>query len=291
MRIYLSILLCISFISLRAGDLNESELETMRQQEDTLQRSLDALRKAPNDEERKKCNADFLALMREPTKMKGAFEYPFDSLKSIARIYAPDKYFRIFNWNIENDNGTFMYYGFVLVPGNKTPVFELTDQSAMIRKDVEKEVLTDKKWFGALYYDIILSDNSGGRKEYTLLGWDGNNRTSGKKLLDVMIISGDKIQFGAPIFKNGKEVLRRVIFEHSSQASMSLRYHEKEQRIIFDHLSPESPAAEGVREYYFPDGSYDAYQLENGKWTFVPDVDARRTKDRRDKGFNNPGGN
>jgi hypothetical protein len=53
---------------------------------------------------------------------------------------------------------------------------------------------------------------------------------------------------------------------------MSLKYEENRERIIFDHLSPESPSMAKFRSFYVPDMSYDAFKLENGKWVLHEDV-------------------
>lgn len=278
----LFLILFIPFLS-KAQD----ELEHLKFQEDSLRICLDSLRKSPKDAQRKIWNKRFKDMLFETLEMRGAMAYPFDSLRSIARLTSPDNAFRIFNWNVENDNGTFSYYGFVLVPDNKTRIFELVDQGRTMQ-DPEDKTLDHKKWFGALYYDIILSGTTG-RKEYTLLGWDGHSRMSARKVIEVMVIQNDKIQFGAPIFTDEKkQIKKRIVFEFSAKANLTLRYMPKEQMIVFDHLIPETPDAEGIREFYFPDGSYDAYQLINEKWVLKPDVDARRGKDKKDKWWNDP---
>lgn len=273
------------FFSLNA----QNELNALAIHEESMKVALDSLRASKNDKNRKKWNDQFKTLFKEVLEMKEVFNYPFDSLKSVAKLQSPDKFFRIFNWNIEHDNGTFTYYAYVLVPDNETRVFELIDQSDKI-SEPEDKTLDHKKWYGALYYDIILS-GTGARKEYTLLGWDGNNKSTGKKIIDVMIISSDKIQFGAPIFKDGKNGWKkRIVFEFSSQATFLMRFNHKLQRIEFDHLMPETPMADGIFEFYFPDGSYDAYVLEGEKWILLVDIDARREKDKRDKNFKTPKG-
>ena len=53
---------------------------------------------------------------------------------------------------------------------------------------------------------------------------------------------------------------------------MSLKYESDRERIIFDHLSPESPSMKKFRSFYVPDMSYDAYILEDGKWILNEDV-------------------
>ncbi len=55
---------------------------------------------------------------------------------------------------------------------------------------------------------------------------------------------------------------------------MSLRFVSRES-IVFDHLVPLSPSQEGDRQYYGPDYSNDAYNLENGLWRLKINVDVR----------------
>jgi len=251
----------------------EKDLSHLKEAEDSLHIYLDSLRGSKKDAQRIKWNKTFKRKLAETLEEDGVFNYPFDSLKTIAKIYSPDKKFRLFNWNVENDRGEHSYYGFILLV-DKGKVIELSDQSNAIT-DPESKSLDNKKWYGALYYDIILS-NTVGRNEYTLLGWDGNNKMTGKSIIDVLVIAGDKANFGVPIFINEKlGVKKRVVFEFSPLVNILLTYDPKEKRIIFDHLMPDSPAAEGIFEYYFPDGTYDAYRLENGKWIFESDIDAR----------------
>ena len=53
---------------------------------------------------------------------------------------------------------------------------------------------------------------------------------------------------------------------------MALNYEEHRGRIIFDHLSPESPNLKNYRSYYVPDMSYDAFELHSNKWVLQEDV-------------------
>ncbi len=261
--------------------------QDMQVREDSLTHYLRELRTAKNDSERVEKNKQFKTFLAETLREEEAFTYPFDSLTSIAKLYAPDKAFRLFNWNIEHDNGTHTYYAYVLTAGKNAKLIELIDQSVNVQ-NAETRSMDNRRWYGALYYDIIVS-NTVGRTEYTLLGWDGNNRQSSKKIIEVMVLAGDKINFGAPVFHHPKDgVKRRVILEFSALSRVMLRYDAKEKMIIFDHLMPETETATGIYEFYYPDGSYDAYRLENGKWNYVSDVDARRGKDRRDRQFNDP---
>ena len=53
---------------------------------------------------------------------------------------------------------------------------------------------------------------------------------------------------------------------------MSLKYESDRERIIFDHLSPESPSMKKFRSFYVPDMSYDAYTFQDSKWILKEDV-------------------
>ena len=44
----------------------------------------------------------------------------------------------------------------------------------------------------------------------------------------------------------------------------------------------------GIPDYLVPDLSFDAFVLENGKWKYLKDFDARTNKSRNDKSFIQP---
>ena len=58
-----------------------------------------------------------------------------------------------------------------------------------------------------------------GRKYYTLLGWDGNDGRSTKKIIEPMYFSGKtKVKFGLPIFKlKDKTKPKRIACEKSGK--------------------------------------------------------------------------
>jgi hypothetical protein len=241
--------------------------------EGQLAELLTGLRAAQDDVEKEEKNTLFLDYFRQTLAEKNAYAYPFTQLKTVGIIDSPDGLVRIINWNIEQDDETQKYYGFVLKKDERKDeilVTELIDNSAELplRPD---EILTADNWYGALYYKIIPIEK-GSKTVYTLLGWDGNSSSSNVKLIDVLYFSGTQLKLGSPIFKLKDQVLKRVFYEHSERAVMSLRYEENYKRIIFDHLSPESPNLKGFYAYYIPDLSYDAFVLDGTKWLLKEDV-------------------
>jgi hypothetical protein len=161
----------------------------------------------------------------------------------------------------------------------------------MFAKDPEYTQYNKKNWYGALYYTIIPVKKDKA-VYYTLLGWDGNNKFSNKKIIETMSFqSNGNIKFGLPyfIYPNGK-TKRRVVFQYNKQSYMSLKYFKerKEELIIFDHLIPKSPQLEGMYDWYVTDLSFDAFKLENEKWVFIGQVNKNSKKDSKNRPYNNP---
>ena len=241
--------------------------------EKQLSAYLDNLRNSKSDLDKESANQTFKNYLRETIALKGAIDYPFKMLRSVGTIKSPDNHFRFFNWNVEQEDETHNYYCFILKFDEKKKewkTIELVDNSIMIAAQPE-DVLDETMWYGALYYKIIPVEKSN-KTYYTLLGYDANNNMSHTKLIDVLSFSGNHIKLGSPIFKIKDEILKRVFFEHSKKCVMTLNYDATRNRIIFDHLSPESPSVEGFREFYVPDMSYDELKFVNNKWILEEDV-------------------
>ena len=246
--------------------------------EDTLKVMAHQIMNAETEAEKRIANTAFITNLTEVLQYEKSFKFPFDSLPTIARISSPDNTFRIFNWLLKKDNGNYEYFGIVHYHNKKRKRYEvipLVDNSANIR-NAEQEDLDDENWYGGLCYQIAYIKKAG-RKYYTLLSWDGNDGYSTKKIIDVMYFSGkNKIKFGLPIFKqNKKESQKRVILEYDSKTSISVKYHSKEEKIVFNHLVPPNKDLEGLEEYYIPEGTFNAYQYKRGKWWLQQDVDIR----------------
>ena len=246
--------------------------------EDTLKVMAHTIMNAETEAEKRLANTAFISNLTEVLQYEKSFKFPFDSLVTIARLSPPDASFRIFNWLLKKDNGAYEYFGIVHYHNKKRKRYEiitLMDNSANIRNP-EHADLDATNWYGGLYYQIAYIKKAG-RKFYTLLSWDGNDDYSTKKIMDVMYFSGkNKIKFGLPIFKqNKKESQKRVILEYDSKTSISVKYHNKEQRIVFNHLVPPRKDLAGLEEYYIPEGTFNAYQYTKGKWWLQQDVDIR----------------
>jgi hypothetical protein len=240
--------------------------------EDRLVTKLDALRSAENDQAKKEANEEFKSDLAAVLEYKESFDHPFSLLTTVGFINSEDKMVRIINWNVEQDDKTQRYYGFVQHYDKRRKELTVTE----LKEDVwgikqPEDIVTADNWYGALYYKII-PVKKGSKTIYTVLGWDGNTTMSNIKLIDAMYINGKSVKFGSPIFKVGKETKKRMFYEHSEKVTMVLRYEEDRARIMMDHLSPETPTMKGYYSFYVPDLSYDAFIFEDKKWVLKEDV-------------------
>jgi hypothetical protein len=205
---------------------------------------------------------------------QSAFDYPFEKFQ-FCKLISSDHHVRLFNWNAPKKDGTHAYYCYVLVFNEKSKTFtwtELKDNQREVEK-IENKYLNSDKWFGALYYEIIPMDKKGRGDTYTLLGWDGKDNLTNRKIVDAMTILPSKLRFGAGIYHMDDGTRKRMIMEYSDEVSASLKYHPKKHCIVMDHLSPKNPMMSGVYADYGPDGSYDVLLLKKGKWDLIENVD------------------
>lgn len=252
------------------------------------QLSIDLISEA-NDDRKLKINEEFRLLLKEALSIKGSFDFPFKNIRAISILTSNDKV-KIYNWTIPFNDETYLYFAIVQLKlaNEEYKWVELIDKSEEL-KNPETQTLTDKTWFGALYYEIIY-DKKLGSDTYTLLGWDGDYNLTNKKIIEAMTISKNgAIKFGSSLFKIEKKSQKRVLFTYSETAVMSLKYHAKENMIIFDYLVPPNSNLNGVFEYYGPSlDSFDAFILEKKSWEFQKNVDVKLDKNLKDRFYTSP---
>ena len=212
-------------------------------------------------------------MLSRTLKLKNSFDFIFDSLNTISILKSPDNYFKIYNWFIENDDNTYRFYAMIQFKNTKKDLIFLNDNSDDIL-NVEQAELSSDNWYGCLYYNIIKNKE---KKSYTIIGWDGNNEFSTKKIIDVIRFNRyNNIKFGAPIFKDDKQKSKkRVIIEYNDQSPVSVQFNKKSKQIIFNNLVPQKKELVGIKAYYVPDGSFNAYEYKKAKWWLIKDIDAR----------------
>lgn len=260
-----------------------AELENM------MVENLKTIRNSTNDEERNEASSKLRSTIIDALNTEGSFDYPFIRLsESMSNIISPDNKMRIYNWNVSHEDYTNSYFAFVQFKNkkeNSSTWHELTEYNKRIDK-IESKYLKPEKWYGALYYKIIPT-TKGKKTSYTVLGWNGIDKSTQQKVIDVISVNSNKLRLGAPIFKAEKGTKKRVMITYSKDVMVSLKWREKEGRIVFDHVVPKDPSMKGAYAFYTPDLSFDAYNMDKkGKWIFEGNVDVRMGKS--EKPYHNP---
>jgi hypothetical protein len=217
------------------------------------------------------------------------FDYPFKELK-FCTLTSKDHHIRLLNWNLPYRDGTYKYFCFLLVWDDSKKHFTWHELQDMIHEPEKAEArfLTTEKWLGALYFEIIPMTRKGKSTTYTLLGWDGKDNLTTRKIVDALTITGDKIRLGANLFEYGNDTRKRVILEYSNEVSASVKYYPKKNCIVMDHLSPKNPMMQGIYADYGPDGTYCLFELKKDKWIFMDEIDISQFADDDSKPYRDP---
>lgn len=292
-KLIVSFLVIISVLA--NAQKNDTSLAVFRQAENELAELHRVAFYSRNETERIDANKKMLAVWDAVVNNPKILDYDFDRLKKDISILSPkDKKFKLITWNTFKNDGSYAYFGYLLVNNNKRvkkgflrhetveayEFFKLLDRSSTV-KSPEGYIGSTDKWLGMLYYSVIDCGDF-----YTLLGRDMNGKITQKKYVDVLSFRSDGTPvFGKDVFKFPRKNPKRLMFEYSSEITMSLKYNEKRNQIVYSHLGPnqEGDVLIGQPQYYGPDGSYDALELKKDKWVTLEDVDARSEKNKNDR--------
>jgi hypothetical protein len=251
----------------------------LEKQQDSLMPFANEIVNAPEANQRFRADSFFIRLLVRTLKIPNSFYFPFDSLQTISKLYAPDSSFRVFTWQIKKDEYVFFQRGAIQMrtADGSLKLFPLHDFSTFTAKPADS-VRGPNNWIGAIYYRII-QKNFKGKDIYTLLGFDDFTINSNKKWMEVLTFNeqGQPI-FGGPYFsfkndsaKLNKNQVVRFYIEYKKEAVTSFNYDTSLNMIIYDHLISESDEP-NRKETFVPDGDYEGFTWQNGQWLHVPKV-------------------
>lgn len=229
------------------------------------------------DEDKLEANQEAKAILKSVLENPESMNAPVDSLKRVSVLKSPDGKLRVFTWNLLFDDLTHTCYGFIQYQAerDKRLLYELKD-FYIERDSMERKFSSHAEWYGAIYYDIIEKSDKK-NTVYTLLGWRGQNALTQQKIVETLEFDRhDLPNFGKKRLRVGRSRELRAVFIYSIKTQMILRFNEKQDIIVLDHLSPSDPKLQGHYEYYGPDYSYDAFEFDKGNWYFVSDIDPER---------------
>ena len=311
MRHKVTVLLLVLAITLSAATAQNRERMTLHQQR--LAELLMRTASAPTDNERylasEQAVGELSAALEEDESVRWKWQLP----KVASVLTSPDGQLRIFTWAVVRDNGEFECFGAVQYYNEREEEFQyslLNDKSEEIMNR-EESLLSPSNWLGAVYQDLIQT-SQGDKTYYTLLGWNGVDNLTERKIIEPVVLRGGVPQFGAPLFRRERN-LRRVVLEYRNDAMVNLSYEEqfveeverdrvkvkgsnryrtvekrkqhKEKMIIFDEVEPQIQGMEGLFQYYVPSGLELAYAFVDGKWELRNGAQGRLKDKKLNKAF------
>ncbi len=230
-----------------------------------------------NDSIRVDAHNNFLQLLNHTLSLKKSYLYSFNDIEYLSVLQPKNKKFKIFTWFLPLKNGSVEYFGIIQKckkNGKKCETYYLQETLDINNNNLYTELQTED-WYGCLYYEII-PVKFGKETYYTLLGWDGNDAITTKKIIDVLYIPKKKHPvFGADIFKNTQY---RMVIEYSSQYPISLKYDKDLEYIVFDHLEPMDGMSTNNFSIYATNLSYDILKKTENGWELEENIYLNNTK-------------
>lgn len=307
----ITVLLLMLAASLPSATAQNREQMALHQQR--LAELLVLTASAPTDNERYLASEQAVGELSAALEEEESEHWKWKLPKVASVLTSPDGLLRIFTWAVVRDNGEFECFGAIQYYNDREEEYQyslLNDKSEEIMNR-EESLLSPENWFGAVYQELIQT-SYGGKTFYTLLGWNGVDNLTERKIIEPVILRGGVPQFGAPLFRRERN-LRRVVIEYRNDAMVSLCYEDqfveeverervkvkgtnrhrtiekrkyhKEKMIIFDEVEPQVQGMEGLFQYYIPSGLELAYAFIDGKWELRNGAQGRLKDKKLNKAF------
>lgn len=267
-------LLLSPVISHAQTSVTPANLKLLRAKEDSLKRYARDMITDSTTADRMKSDSFFTKIFIRSLVINNSFFFPFDSVKGISRLYAPDSSFRIFTWNLQFDDYYSRQRGAIQMRtrDGSLKLFPLRDVSEFTENPLDS-ARNRLNWIGAVYYNMVKTQYNN-RNYYTLFGIDYNNSLSTRKWMEVLYFNqqGEPI-FGGPFFSFEKDSIPqptqfRYRMEFKKNARVLANYLPDLGVILLDHLISESDEPDNPWTY-IPDGDNEAFKWENGKWVHI----------------------
>ena len=198
-------------------------------------------------------------------------EADLESIQWLAVKYPEDKSFTLITWQLamnENDN---RYFGYLIKDKTIIPL-----QNTEFIDDLEYDVLSDKEWAGAMYYNIHTVEKNG-INHYILFGYNAYKNYEHRKIVDVLTFDNGSPIFGSELFKKqdpGERgvIKNRLVLDYSSDSNATLNYNPGLGMIVYDHLIPRLGRIPGQGPTMLPDGSYVGYKWDGEYFNYIDKI-------------------
>jgi len=279
------ILLCLAIhASSYSQVISATEKKFFKLKEDTLKRLSKDLIVDSLQERRMRSDSSFIRALVRSLQVKNSFFYPFDSVKGISKLYAPDSSFRIFTWNLSYDEYYSRQRGAIQMKtkDGSLKLIPLRDVSEFTADPMDS-VRNKTNWIGAVYYRVIQTKYNN-KNFYTLFGYDANSAMTNKKWIEVMTFNdNNEPVFGGKYFSFEQDSAKkptqfRFNIEYKKAASTTVNYDDELKIVLYDHLISETDEPEKPFTFV-PDGDYEGFKWEKGKWVHIDKVFTYKLQD------------
>ena len=250
--LFLSSILCSALMAQR---ISNNDFKILQAKEDSMKLYADKIITGQSMSIRFNNDSLFTRAFVKALKTPWSFNYPFDSLQTISKIYAPDSSFRIFTWQMVVSENLTRQHGAIQMKtaDGSLKIFPLIDKSDVTQNIIDTAA-NNKGWIGAVYYRII-QKRSSNQNYYTLLGYDENNLKSNRKIIEVLSFQNDEPVFGGRFFSYDEDSVfkssnSRYIMEYKKTAGARLTFDEDLDMIILEHLVSETGETQKKMDLY-----------------------------------------
>lgn len=259
----------VVFLFFTAFSITSTNGQTdFRSLEENLAFQADVMVNASKSKYRARASATFREAFKSVLEEENSFSYPFDSLELISKLYAPDSSFRIFTWQVHHSPNEVDYFGFI----QTFDTLIILEDKSPYNQDLKYEVLGPDTWFGQIYYDVQ-TFTSKGQKHTLFFGARMQDQDQRIKTAEAIEWQGSTVRFGKELFyKQSRHGDSRLLLAYYAQSNAQLRYDPELGLIVFDHLIPIVNPYEKNKRIMVPDGTLEAYALEDGKWHYKEKV-------------------
>lgn len=278
---YMKIVSLFFFLLYFTADVSAQQLTTanrrsLEKKEDSLKAGALKIITGINAIDKFEADSLFTRGLVKALKTPYSFDYPFDSLINISKVYPEDSSFRIFTWQMVINENMIRQHGAIQMrtADGSLRLFPLIDKSD-VTQNMADTVGNNLGWIGAVYYRAVQKSWQN-KTYYTLLGFDENNIRSDKKIMEVLTFENGSPVFGNRnfVFQNGNvytKNIARYIMEFKKETSPRLTYDKDLDMIIMEHLVSESNEP-NKKWTLIPDGDYEGFKWINGRWAYVSKV-------------------
>src|ERR1700733_6705902 len=143
----LTLLLTICLIGFTQQRFTKTDSKFLQKKEDSLKVYSVKLLQGINDIDRFKADSSFTRMFVRALKTTNSFYYPFDSIESVSKLYAPDSSFRIYTWQMVLNDNVIRHHGAIQMrtEDGSLKLFPLIDKSD-IMQDISDSVGGNKGW-------------------------------------------------------------------------------------------------------------------------------------------------